>query len=221
MPGPLSPKAFAEQCDVSRETLARLECYVGLLEKWTRAINLVSAESLSDVWRRHILDSAQLTDCLPRLSERPPTVLDLGSGAGLPGLVLAILGVGPVHLVEADGRKATFLREAARATKAAVTVHEARVESLEPFPVDVVTARGLAPLDRLLDLAAPFLLSAHQHGDAPPSPTGLFLKGRNVEAELTEARKNWNMTVECMASISDPRGVVLRISGLSIKDEKA
>jgi 16S rRNA (guanine527-N7)-methyltransferase len=221
MPRPLSPEDVAEQCDVSRETLDRLKRYVDLLEKWTKAINLVSAGSLSDVWRRHILDSAQLAGLLPGSDGRSVTLLDLGSGAGLPGLVLAILGVGPVHLVEADGRKATFLREAARATKAAVRVHETRVESLEPFPVDVVTARGLAPLDRLLDLAAPFLCPRCRRGVTPPGPVGLFLKGRNVEAELTTAQKNWNMTAECIASISDPRGVALRISGLSMKDEKA
>jgi 16S rRNA (guanine527-N7)-methyltransferase len=221
MPSPLSSEAFAEQYPVSRETLDRLERYVELLGKWTKAINLVSAESLADVWRRHILDSAQLADHLPRSDQRSMTLLDLGSGAGLPGLVLSILGVGNVHLVEADSRKVIFLREAARVTKTDVTVHKARVEKLEPFPIDVVTARGLAPLDRLLDLAAPFLCQGRQRAAAVPGPVALFLKGRHVEAELTEARKNWNMEVECFDSISDPRGVVLRICGLGTKDEKA
>lgn len=194
---------------------------MALLERWTKSINLVSAESLGDVWRRHILDSAQLLDLMPRPTAAPSAVLDIGSGAGLPGLVLAILGAGRVHLVEADQKKATFLREAARITQSAVVVHDARIETLTPFPVDVVTARALAPLDRLLGYAAPFFSVQDRAEGTGRGPMAIFLKGRNVAAELTQARKKWNMAVECVASVSDPRGVVLRITDVYSRGGKA
>ena len=139
----------------------------------------------------------------------------------MPGLVLAILGAGKVHLVESDRRKATFLREAARATHTAVVVHDTRVEKLVAFPVDVVTARALAPLDSLLGYALPFLSLTGKADRTGSSPVALFLKGARAEAELTQARKNWYMAVESLASISDPRGVVLRITDLDLKGKRA
>src|SRR5918912_3476535 len=118
MSGPLTPEGFAELVPVSRETLDRLAAYLDLLRRWQRTINLVGAATLDDPWRRHLLDSAQLLRFLPEGVRR---LVDLGSGAGLPGLALAILGVPEVHLIESDRRKAAFLREAARATGAAAT----------------------------------------------------------------------------------------------------
>jgi 16S rRNA (guanine527-N7)-methyltransferase len=221
VPDILSAEAFANRCNVSRETLERLRLYVSLLERWTKSINLVSAESMNDVWRRHILDSAQLLDLMPKPTTSPSTVLDLGSGAGLPGLVLAILGAGHVHLVEADQRKAAFLREAARVTQSTVVIHDRRTEELAAFPVDVVTARALAPLQHLLGYAAPFLAIQDKADGTKRAPMAIFLKGRHVEAELTQARKNWNMAVECVASVSDPGGVVLRITDVHLRGSKA
>ena len=184
---PLSPEGFAELVPVSRETLDRLNLYRRLLEKWNPAINLVGKESLRDVWRRHMLDSAQLHRYLPQ--ETSPVILDMGSGAGFPGLVLAIMGAGKVHLVEADQRKATFLREAARVTGAGVEIHNKRLEELNVFPVEFIVARALAPTERLLNLSYPFFSSAAKKGAgyARP-PAALFLKGPSVEAELTLAR---------------------------------
>ena len=174
---PLTAEAFRAAANVSRETLERLERYAALLEKWNRAINLVARGSLVDLWRRHMLDSAQLWPLLPVARERPRRILDLGSGAGFPGLVLAIMGVPEgsveVHLVESDEKKATFLREAARIAEAPVTLHVQRIESLAPFPVDAVTARACAPLPRLLDYAAPFL---GNYRSGAVAPRGLFLK---------------------------------------------
>src|SRR5215469_10920571 len=120
---PLTPERVGEQLNVSRETLARLETYVQLLMAWNRRINLVGPRTLRDVWRRHILDSGQLLALMP---PKARVLVDLGSGAGLPGLILAILGVPEVHLLESDGRKCAFLREAARVTEATVTVHAQR-----------------------------------------------------------------------------------------------
>lgn len=198
----LSAAAFAAQFDVSRETLARLSVYLELLQHWQQRINLVGASTMRDPWRRHILDSAQL---LPHLPPKTNSLIDLGSGAGLPGMVLALLGVQGVHLIEANRRKAEFLRAVARATAAEVTVHGERAEQLAPWPADVVTARALAPLPRLLALAAPFLGA---------NTTCLFLKGRSVEHELTAARKSWHMMPRMFASLSEPSSVVLELRGI-------
>lgn len=199
---PLSPQAFRQATGVSRETLERLRAYAELLGKWNRSVNLVSRNSMGDLWRRHMLDSAQLLPLAPAAR----TWVDLGSGAGFPGLVLALLGAPEVHLVESLARRCSFLREAARVSGAAVTIHHARIETLEPWPADVVTARALAPLDRLLAYAAPFVA---------PGGQCLFLKGQDVDEELTSAAKSWSMSVERFASISDPGGTVLRLKELS------
>ncbi len=200
--GALTPAAFAAAAGVSRETRHRLEAYAALLARWQRRINLVAADSLPDLWRRHMLDSAQLYPLLPP-GEGP--VVDLGSGAGFPALVLAAMGAAPVHLVEADARKAAFLREAARVMGVAVTVHNRRIEALAPFAARAVTARALAPLPRLLALAAPFLAAGG---------VALFPKGARVEEELTAAREEWMMCLERIPSQTDSAGVILRIKGI-------
>jgi 16S rRNA (guanine527-N7)-methyltransferase len=196
---PLGPEGFARLFPVSRETLDRLEAYAALLIRWSARINLVGRETLPDLWRRHILDSGQLKSFIP---ENARSVIDLGSGAGFPGLVLAIIGTPGVELVEADSRKSAFLREAARVTGTDVTIRPCRIQAVPPHPVDVVTARALAPLDLLLGLAAPFLADRTEC---------LFLKGERAEDELTLARKHWTMTAALCQSVSDPRGVILRL----------
>jgi 16S rRNA (guanine527-N7)-methyltransferase len=196
---PLGPEGFANLIPVSRETLARLEAYAGLLSQWSIRINLVGRDTLTDLWQRHILDSAQLHRFVPATTRN---LIDLGSGAGLPGLILAVLGVPGVELVEADSRKSAFLREAARITGTEVTIRPCRIQAVTPHPVDVVTARACAPLDRLLDLAAPFLA---------PDTVCLFPKGERFAAELTLARKGWTMSVSVEQSLSDRRGVILRL----------
>jgi 16S rRNA (guanine527-N7)-methyltransferase len=200
---PLGPADFAARLAVSPETLARLSACVDLLERWSQRINLVGRATLADPWRRHILDSAQL---LPLVPQGTRSLLDLGSGAGFPGLVLAILGVPGVELIEADARKCAFLREAARVAAAPVIIHPRRIEAMPARVVDVVTARALAPLERLLDLAAPFL---------GPRTVCLFLKGERAEEELAAARRAWTLTADFHASLSDPRGVVLRLCGIA------
>jgi 16S rRNA (guanine527-N7)-methyltransferase len=207
----MTPEAFREATDVSRETLARLETYTDLLIRWTKAVNLVSRNSLHDLWRRHMFDSAQLLPLLPDLSEeRRRVIVDLGSGAGFPGMVLSILGAGDVHLVDSDQRKARFLREVAREVGSDAHIHGVRVDQLPRFRVDVVTARAFAPLEKLLDEAAVFLdptQASNGHGPA----RGVILKGRKVEEELTAAHKAWNINVEKVPSRSDPSGTILLI----------
>ncbi len=143
---PLDPEGFARLVPVSRETLARLEAWLAELRRWQARINLVGETTLADPWRRHILDSAQLLRLLPPGTRR---LVDLGSGAGLPGLILAILGVPEVHLIESDRRKAAFLLTCkGRLGLANVTVHAERAERVSLPPADVVTARAFAPLER-------------------------------------------------------------------------
>jgi 16S rRNA (guanine527-N7)-methyltransferase len=199
---PLSREAFAASLGVSRETLDRLTVYLDLLHRWQRAINLVGPATLADPWRRHILDSAQLLTHLPAGTT---SLVDLGSGAGFPGMVLTVLGVPGVVLIESDRRKAQFLREVARATGTEVTVRAERIENLAGWPADVITARALAPLPRLLPLAERFLEA---------DSVCLFLKGYNAERELTQALKSWHMVPEMFSSLSAPTGTVLKLRGV-------
>lgn len=195
----LTPDQFRKLTGVSRETLKRLESYLALLHRWQRAINLVGESSLADPWRRHILDSAQLLHLFP---PQPATVADLGSGAGFPGLVLAILGAGEVHLIEADSRKCAFLREALRVTETLAVLHQERIEKITGLQADVVTARALAPLGRLIIYAQPLL---------KPQGVCIFLRGRGLEEELTQAAKVWKMLAECFPSETEPGGWIVRL----------
>ena len=200
MATPLSRAEAGALLGVSRETLDRLQTYLDLLARWQQRINLVGPSTLEDPWRRHIVDCGQLWRLWP---ENARSFVDLGSGAGLPGLVLAIMGAPEVHLVESDQRKAAFLREAARACGVAATIHAGRAETVPPLAADVVTARALAPLPELLRLA-----DRHVHA----GPTCLFLKGRTVASELTRAREVWTMRAASVGSLSDPEGQILLIS---------
>jgi len=197
---PLTPEDVQRETGVSRETLDRLQTYADLLVKWQGSINLVGKSTLADLWRRHMLDSAQLYPLLPADTR---TLVDFGSGAGFPALVLAIMGVADVHMIESDVRKGAFLREVARIVGVKVTVHSVRIEALAPFPAEVITARALAPVAQLLEFARPFLA---------PHTQCLFLKGQNVEGELTEAHKIWDMSVERHSSRTEPAATILRLT---------
>ena len=200
---PLTESAFAEKTNVSRETLRRFRSYADLLVNWQASINLVSENTLKDLWRRHIWDSVQLARFIPK---GPCVITDLGSGAGFPGLLLSILLDTEVNLVDSSGKKIAFLREAARVTDANVVLHQGRIENLLLPKSDLVTARALAPLDKLLDLAVPVL---------SPSGRCMFLKGARAEEELTDARKEWKMTVERFPSATNANGVILSIRDIA------
>ena len=197
----------AAQFSVSRETLARLDRYVELLIAWQRRFNLIGHSTEADIWGRHIADSLQLAALAPADAR---IWLDLGTGAGLPGLVLAIAEAGRpgrhAHLVDGNARKCAFLTAAAAATGAAVTVHHARIEALAGEPdrprADLITARALAPLVRLMALARPFMWKR----------TVLLLpKGQDVETELTAAAISSTFRVERRPSLVDPAATILRI----------
>jgi 16S rRNA (guanine527-N7)-methyltransferase len=204
LPEPFGPAEFQAVSDVSRETLARLKLFVSLLEDWNARMNLVSAKSLADVWKRHVWDSAQLFPLLPPGTR---SFVDLGSGAGFPGVVLATLLGGETRAVlyEAVAKKCRFLEEVTHRTGIKAEIRNSRIEDAKPEPFDLVTARACAPLDQLLSYAAPFQ-AKNTHC--------LFLKGQSVGAELTDAYKSWAMTVEQHPSRSDPSGVILDIREL-------
>lgn len=184
---------------VSRETSDRLHAFAELLLLWNRSVNLIGKSSEGDLWRRHILDSVQLA----RLMQREAGAIDIGSGAGFPGLVLAIVTGTYFHLVEADQRKVAFLREAIRITNARAIVHDIRAEHLSLPPAPLVTARAVAPLPRLLRIAVPMLA---------PGGVCLLLKGANAERELTEAQREWHMHVERFPSRTAGDATILRLS---------
>ncbi|MBS7537616.1 16S rRNA (guanine(527)-N(7))-methyltransferase RsmG [Ancylobacter lacus] len=190
-------------CPVSRETEERLDAIVALLLKWQKTINLVAPATLPEVWTRHVADSLQLVPLAGEVSRW----VDLGSGGGFPGLVVAAALAErenvDIVLVESDTRKAAFLREAARVADLPVTVVPMRIEQAAPriaAGVEVVSARALAPLPKLLDLAAPFLAQGAR---------GLFLKGQDVDNELTEASKSWKIQASTVTSRTHRDGRVL------------
>ena len=197
---------FVAATGVSHETRARLKAYVRILRVWNMRRNLVSRASLEEVWHRHVLDSAQLVSLIPQNAR---TLVDIGSGAGFPGLVLAIMLRDrlAVTLFEATGKKAEFLRSVA--DRLALTNVEVRAERVEDAPrrkVDVVTARACAPLPLLLEYAQDFI---------GPETVCLFLKGQNMVLELTDARKSWRMKVRQHPSLTHPLGTVLEIQDLA------
>jgi len=199
-PAPLDLDGCAALLGVSRETLAPCGILLQLLERWQRAINLVGRSGLVDPWRRHVLDSAQLVHHLPC---RSPVIVDLGSGAGFPGLVLAVVQDGSVHLIESNRKKAAFLAEAAQRIGARAVVHGTRIQELKGWSADVITARGLAPVAHLLELSERFLARGTRC---------LFLKSAaQTGPELTAAALSWHMVPRMFPSLSDPRGGVLQI----------
>jgi 16S rRNA (guanine527-N7)-methyltransferase len=196
---------------VSRETAERLDAFLAVLLAWQQRINLIAASTEEHLWTRHIADSLQLLALAPRAR----VWVDLGSGGGFPGLVigcaLAETAGAHVHLVEGNKKKAAFLREAARATGAPVSVHAAKIENFvkdPPRAIDMVTARALAPLPALLAYAFPLLKTGAY---------GLFPKGQDVARELTEAAKYWNIQASLALSRTDPKARIVVVRGLEPK----
>ena len=201
------PDEVCAHFGVDAAACARLRTYVQALEKWNAHINLVAPSTLAQAWVRHVADGLQL---LPLLREEGVRqVIDLGSGGGVPGLVLALAEPTlDVHLVESTARKCAFLRQVAQASGIDVNIHQARIESLDPRALGVnastaITARALAPLPRLLALASPFLRQG---------AVGLFPKGRTLDRELQEARaEGWRIDSQAIPSITDAEGMILKV----------
>lgn len=198
---------FINSLHVSRETISRLETYLAQLVKWQRAINLVSPNTLPDAWNRHFVDSAQL---LPLIPKHVKKIADLGCGAGFPGLVLAILNPDlDIHLVESDDKKCQFLKHVSRETNCAVTVYNARIEScINDIKPDLITARALAPLDKLLSYCKVCF-------EENPSLEFLFLKGERAEEEIKEARKSYKFDCQLYPSETDENARIIHLSNVA------
>lgn len=199
--------AQVEALHVSRESWARVETFVALLLQWQQRINLISPASIPFIWERHVIDSLQLLPLLPPYAK---VVADLGSGSGFPALPLAIASGLEFHLYESNNKKAAFLREALRVTGCKGQVHGERLTGKAPahgMPrVDVVTARALAPLNELLELAHPLMKNGAQ---------ALFLKGQDVDHELTHAQKYWRIQYTKHASLTDSQAIILAMQEVS------
>ena len=194
---------FISQLNVSRETLDLFLLYAEILAKWQAKINLISGSTIDNVWSRHFLDSAQLYDLVPRGAK---TILDIGSGAGFPGMVLAVMGVKNVTLVEADSRKCLFLSEVLRQTGTHANIVNCRIEEFDGGCYDIITARALAPMDKLLTYINPHF---------GPSTKGIFLKGEQVDRELTKAKKQWKLEYRAVPSITNDRGSIIMLEKIS------
>ncbi len=193
--------------DVSRETFDRLDTYVELLKRWNPKINLVSRNSLEDIWDRHILDSVQVFRC----AMAAETWVDIGTGGGFPGMVCAIMALEEspntrFQFVESDQRKSAFLRNVARECGVTCQVISKRIESVEPLEADILSARALADLRTLLSFCDRHL---SENG------TALLPKGANWKKELSEAQEEWKFDVEPITSLTEPQAVILKIKGVS------
>ncbi len=200
----MNSAGLLEQLNVSRETIERFEVFEAILRKWNPRINLVSRDSLEKIWTRHIVDSVQVF----RSGPKAETWLDLGSGGGFPGIIVAILADAgtKVTLIESDQRKSAFLRTAAREVGVDCQVIAKRVESVEKQQADVVSARALASLADLL---------AYSDRHMAFGATGLFPKGVTWQKEVDAARQQWNFEVEPIRSLTEPGAAILKIKGLS------
>ena len=193
--------------DVSRETIERLEHYQRLLLQWTRRINLIAPSTISTSWKRHIVDSAQIFELLPQNSAH---LVDIGSGGGLPGLVVAILAIEKAPLlkttlVESDQRKAVFLRTVVRELGLSTAIQAVRIESVSDMQADVLTARALAPLPKLMGYAVKLL---------KPDGTALFQKGRTFDQEVAQARETWDFDLQSYPSQTDQEARILQIKDI-------
>lgn len=201
----MTAEQFQKQFNVSRETFERLDIYVETLKKWQRKINLVSPQTVPDIWRRHFADSAQLFDLINGKDMR---IADIGSGAGFPGMVLAIIGCTNVSLIESDQRKCLFLKDVARQTGVKCEIINERIENVEG-EFDLITARALADLSQLLNYVVHLC----------PKGNALFLKGQSVDDEVRRAQDAYRFDIRNHPSMTDNNGVIIKISNLNVSRE--
>tara|TARA_B100000768_G_scaffold38203_1_gene36902 strand:- start:547 stop:1182 length:636 start_codon:yes stop_codon:yes gene_type:complete len=196
---------------VSRETYDKFKIYYETLIKWQKSINLISNSTLDSIWNRHILDSAQLYKYTQNMKGN---ILDFGSGAGFPGLVLAMMGNENVNAVESDEKKCIFLKEVARLSDTKINIHNSRIEKLKFINPELITARALAPLIKLIEYIENYM----KQGDnlRKDLPKLLFLKGKNYKQELSELKKIRNFDVTVCSSMSDEYGKILNIKNISV-----
>ena len=198
---------FSSHVFVSRETYDRLCLFQKILIKWQKSINLISKNTIENTWERHFLDSAQLYKFVRDIEGN---IIDFGSGAGFPGMVLAIMGKKNIHLVESDYKKCVFLKEIAMLTETDITIHNCRIEELNFINVDLVTCRALASLKNLVHYVEVFINKSL--GERQQYPKLLFLKGKSYFSEIIELSKIKKISFEEYPSITDKDGRILYIS---------
>jgi len=203
----MNQEELLSRLNVSRETMDRLKIFEEVIQKWNPKINLVSKNSLEDLWKRHIIDSIQVY----RSVRKSKNWVDLGSGGGFPGIIVGILAADEapeteVTLIESDRRKSVFLRTAARECGIGIKVIDERIEQTDPLDAQVLSARALANLNTLLGYAV-------RHLD--PEGTALFPKGVTWKKELEEARRHWRFQVETITSMTEPDAVILKLGGVT------
>jgi len=186
--------------DLHPEIETRLKLYHSLLLKWQKSLNLISPSTIEDSWNRHFTDSAQLAKYI---SIKNPVIVDLGSGGGFPGMVLAIMVEGSFHLVESDNKKCIFLREVSRETKTKTIIHNNRIENISIPHIDYITSRACASVSQLLSWSQN--LVSHE-------TRCLFLKGKNYSIEIDEANKEWHFDVDLHPSITEKESAILELS---------
>ena len=196
--------------NVSRETFEKFVVFEKTLIKWQNSINLISKNSIDDIWIRHFLDSAQLYKITKNFNGN---IVDFGTGAGFPGLILAMMGHKNIHLVESDQKKCTFLREVAMITETDITIHNNRIEKLEFFDVELVVARALAPLNKLIDYTEAFI---NKSVISPKFPKMLFLKGNSFQKEILELNKSELFLIKEFESITDKCSKILYINKINM-----
>ncbi len=207
MTAPLTPQQAQEILNVSRETLDKFEAYLGLLAKWNKTYNLVGDTTLQDPWRRHVVDCVQVSR---QLDNTNAVILDIGTGAGLPGLLLAILGYKNVHLVESNQKKGLFLQQVMRELGLTAHLHVQRLENISPFPCEAITARACASVYKLLKMSQSFCTPKTQH---------VYLKGKEAQEEVKEAKRHgWQFKEHYATSLAASEGKILILT--DVKPEK-
>ena len=208
-----SYESFCSYQNVSRETYDNFEIFYHTLVKWQNAINLISRFSTENIWLRHFLDSAQLYKFTKNIRGN---ILDFGSGAGFPGLILAMMGNKNINIVEADQKKCTFIREVAMLTNTKIAIHNCRIEDLKFINTDLITARALAPLDKLIDYVEIYMNNNSLKNKIYPKM--LFLKGKSYKNELLDLRKTRNIDFKIYQSLTDNYGKILYINKVNVID---
>lgn len=203
MPDQTGYSLLNEKLGVSRETFSRLNTYYDLLVKWQERVNLISPDTIHDIWRRHFLDSLQI---LPYLPETHFPIIDIGSGAGFPGMAVAIASQKTVHLIESDMKKSIFLREVARLTESPAIVHNCRAESQPIEEAGIILSRACSSLSDLLDIVENFVSR---------ETICLFHKGKNYAMEIEEAKKKWRFDCQVFPSRTEPQSAIVQLSKIA------
>ena len=204
---------FSSHVFVSRETYEKLCVFEKILIKWQHSMNLISRSTIKSIWVRHFLDSAQLYTFVRNVEGN---IIDFGSGAGFPGMVLAIMGKKNIHLVESDYKKCVFLKEIAMFTETDITIHNCRIEDLSFINVDLITCRALASLSQLINYVEIFMNKSFV--EKQKLPKLLFLKGKSYYSEVIELSKNKKISFEEYPSITDKNGKILHINKIDKLD---